>query len=199
MTKSKRPAPSVRRYVATAGLLALVLMAWALPARADVINHQRFADSFSDDFELCGMPVHVDGEESGFFHQRVGKGDLESTFFAHINLSTTETFTNPANGKFLLIESHAVIQETKAVPVDGTIFQFTGVEAGQPFVLRDMSGRVVLHNRGAIRTTILFDTLGDDTPGGVVLDVISQRISGPHPELEMDEDAFCAVVQDLIG
>ena len=47
-----------------------------------------------------------------------------------------------------------------------------------------------------MRGTILFDTLGDDTRGGVVLDV---RISGPHPELDMDEDAFRAVVQDLIG
>jgi hypothetical protein len=199
MTKSRRLAPGVRRCVATAGVVSLLLTAWALPARADVINHQRFADSFSDDFELCAIPVHIDGQESGFFHQRVGKGDLESAFFAHVNLTTTETITNPANGTFLVIESHAVIQETKAIRVEGTIFQFSDVTAGQPFVLRDMSGRVVLHNRGSIRTTILFDTLGDDTPGGVVLDVISQRIAGPHPELEMDEDAFCAVVQDLIG
>jgi hypothetical protein len=50
-----------------------------------------------------------------------------------------------------------------------------------------------------VRGTILFDTLGDDTRGGVVLEVIDVRISGPHPELDMDEDAFRAVVQDLIG
>jgi hypothetical protein len=50
-----------------------------------------------------------------------------------------------------------------------------------------------------VRGTILYDTLGDDTPGGVVLEVIALRISGPHPELDMDEDAFCAVVQELIG
>jgi hypothetical protein len=199
MTKSRRLAPGVRRCLATAGVLSLLLTAWALPARAEVINHQRFAGSFSDDFDLCGIAVRIDGEESGFFHQRVGHGDLESAFFAHINVTTTETITNPANGTFFVIESHAVIQQTKAIRVEGTIFRFSDVTAGQPFVLRDMSGRVVLHNRGSIRTTILFDTLGDETPGGLVLDVISQRISGPHPELEMDEDAFCAVVQDLIG
>ena len=104
-----------RRCVATAGVLALVLIAGALPARAEVINHQRFTDSFSDDFELCGIPVHSDGEESGFFLQRVGTGDLDSLFFVHINVTTTETITNPANGKFLVIESHEVIQETRAV------------------------------------------------------------------------------------
>jgi hypothetical protein len=199
MSNGTRLSSSVRRCAATAGVLALAAMAWALPAPADVINHQRFADSFSDDDELCGIPVHVDGEESGFFHQRVGTGELDTLFFAHINVTATETITNPANSKFLVIESHAVIQQTNATRVEGTIFRVSDVTAGQPFVLRDMTGRVVLRNRGAIRGTILFDTLGDETPGGVVLDVISVRISGPHPELEMDEDAFCAVVQDLIG
>ena len=199
MTKSTRLVAGVQRCVAAAGALLLVLLAWALPAPADVINHQRFADSFSDDDELCGIPVHIDGEESGFFHQRVGNGDLNTLFFAHINVTTTETITNPANGKFLVIESHAVIQQTRATRVEGTIFRVSDVTAGQPFILKDMSGRVVLRNRGAIRGTILFDTLGDDTPGGVLLEVIDVRISGPHPELEMDEDAFCATVQDLLG
>jgi hypothetical protein len=199
MTNGTRLVRGARRCVATAGVLSLLLIAGALPAQAEVINHQRFADSFSDDLELCGIPVHSDGEESGFFLHRVGTGDLDSLFFVHINVTTTETITNPANGKFLVIERHEVIQETRAVPVEGTLFQVSDVSAGQPFVLRDMTGAIVLHNRGAVRGTILFDTLGDDTPGGVVLEVIDVRISGPHPELEMDEDAFCAVVQDLIG
>ena len=199
MTDGTRLIRAARRCVATAGLLSLLLIAGAPPAQAEVINHQRFDDSFSDDFELCGIPVHSDGEESGFFLQRVGTGDMDSLFFVHINVTTTETITNPANGKFLVIESHAVIQETRAVPVEGTTFQISDVSAGQPFVLRDMTGAIVLHNRGAVRGTILFDTLGDDTPGGVVLEVIDVRISGPHPELDMDEDAFCAVVQELIG
>jgi hypothetical protein len=199
MTNSSQLESRLRGCVAAAAALVLVLLAWALPARADVINHQRFADSFSDDFELCGIPVHSEGEVSGFFHQRVGTGDLDTAFLAHINYTTTETVTNPANGSFLVIEGHAVIQQTTATRVEGTLFQFSDVTAGQPFVLKDMSGAVVMRNRGAVRGTILFDTLGDDTPGGVVLEVISVRISGPHPELEMDENAFCAVVQDLIG
>ena len=199
MTHSTRLVRGALRSLATASALALALIAGALPAQAEVINHQRFADSFSDDFELCAIPVHRDGQESGFFLQRVGTGDLDTLYFAHINVTTTETITNPANGKFLVIESHQVIQETRAVPVEGTIFQVSDVSAGQPFVLKDMTGAIVLHNRGAVRGTILFDTLGDDTPGGVVLEVIDVRISGPHPELDIDEDTFCALVQDLIG
>jgi hypothetical protein len=45
----------------------------------------------------------------------------------------------------------------------------------------------------------LFDTLGDSQPGGVVLAETVDRVSGPHPLFEMDEDAFCDRVHDLIG
>jgi hypothetical protein len=62
-----------------------------------------------------------------------------------------------------------------------------------------MTGAVVLRNRGVIRTTILFDTLGDDTPGGVTLEELDVSVAGPHPGFFMDEDGFCTLVQDLIG
>jgi hypothetical protein len=199
MTKKSRPMPSLRRCVATAGVLTLVLLALALPAHAEVILHERFADSFSDDVELCGIPVHTDFEFHGVTHLRVGKGDLDSAFFLLLRIQTTETITNPANGKFLVIEGNTQQHDTKATPVEGSVFRFTSIEAGQPFVLRDMTGAVLLRDRGVIRTTILFDTLGDDTPGGVTLEEIDVRVGGPHPGFFMDDDAFCALARDLIG
>ena len=199
MTNRPRPMHSFRRWVGTAGVLAVALLAWALPAHAEVILHEHFADSFSDDPELCGIPVHSEFEFSGVTHLRVGKGDLDSAFFLLLRIQTTETITNPANGKFLVIEGNALQHDVKATPVGGSVFEFTAVEAGQPFVLRDMAGAVLLRDRGVIRTTILFDTLGDDTPGGVTLEEIDVRVAGPHPGFFMDDDAFCGLVQDLIG
>jgi len=38
-------------------------------------------------------------------------------------------------------------------------------------------------DRGAIRQTYLFDTEGDHTPGGVFLELLEERVSGPHPRL----------------
>jgi hypothetical protein len=199
MIHRSRPMPSFRRWVATAGVLALAVLAWALPAHAEVILHEKFADSFSDDFELCGIPVHSEFEFSGVTHLRVGKGDLDSAFFLLLRIRTTETITNPANGEFLVIEGNNLLHDTKATPVGGSVFRFTSVEAGQPFVLRDMTGTVVLRDRGVIRTTILFDTRGDDTPGGVTLEELDVSVAGPHPGFFTDDDAFCALVQDLIG
>jgi hypothetical protein len=194
-----RPMPSLQRWVGKAAMLALAVLALAPPAHAQVILHEKFADSFSNDSELCGIPVHTDFEFSGVTHLRVGTGDLDSAFFLLLRIQTTETITNPANGKFLVIEGNNLLHDTKATPTGGSVFQFTSVEAGQPFVLRDMTGAVVLRNRGVIRTTILFDTLGDDTPGGVTLEELDVSVAGPHPEFFMDEDDFCALVQDLIG
>ena len=48
-------------------------------------------------------------------------------------------------------------------------------------MLRDMTGGILLRDRGVIRTTVLFDTLGDDTPGGVTLEELDVSVAGPHP------------------
>jgi hypothetical protein len=194
-----REAPGFRRCIATAAALALaVLASAAAPAHAQVINREHFAFSFSEETELCGIAVQQDTEVSGTAHERVGKRTADSAFFAHVTYQYTDTFTNPATGEFLVIEGHALFQDIRATRVEGTVFQFTSVEAGQVVVLRDSSGRVVLRDRGVIRSTLLFDTLGDDTPGGEeVGERLTVRLAGRHPSF--DEDAFCAAVEDLIG
>ena len=64
-----------------------------------------------------------------------------------------------------------------------------------------MTGRIVSRDRGVIRETYLFDTLGDATPGGLFLETLGLRVSGPHPLLPggfFDGDAFCAIVRPLL-
>jgi hypothetical protein len=86
--------------------------------------------------------------------------------------------------------------DVKATPLGGNVFEFKFRESGI-VVVRDMAGVVVARDRGAVWTTIVFDTLGDSMPGGEVLDETVDRVSGPHPLF--DEAAFCATVHDLIG
>ena len=76
----------------------------------------------------------------------------------------------------------------------------TTIFVGQPILIRDMSGRVVSRDRGVIRVTYLWDTLGDDTPGGRVRRALGLLVGGPHPLLagDFDEEAFCAIVRPLL-
>jgi hypothetical protein len=183
-------------------LLALVavLMAWPLPAGATVIQRVAYESPSVADYELCGIAVHEEGVFAGTVHLRVGKGSAESAFFAHDHFAYAFTVTNPENGRYFTTEGKSVFNELTATRVGETTFQFTSVEAGQTFTMREPSGSVVLRDRGRIRSTILFDTLGDDSPGGELLAWLDDDVAGPHPGyLFDDEGRFCPAVQELLA
>lgn len=76
------------------------------------------------------------------------------------------------------------------------MFEFTSIVAGQPFVVYDSAGNLVLRDRGLAQSTVLFDTGGDDVPGGEVLDVQTE-FRGQHPGADID---FCDdLIIPLIG
>ena len=189
-----------RRCAAGAGtLVMLVLMAGAVPAQATIADRGGFSDVESVVEEFCGLEVRHDSVFSVKFRARTGKGDLDQAFFGMDRYRATDTFTNLATGAFYTIEHKGIFKDVRATRVDGNVFEFTILEAGTPAVLRDMNGNVVLRDRGAIWWTWVFDTLGDSEPGGDLLKETVDRVSGPHPMFELDEDAVCASVHDLIG
>ena len=63
-----------------------------------------------------------------------------------------------------MIRGRAVFHEIKATQVGGDIYEFEAIEAGQPFVVEDSGSNVVVRDRGMIRRTALFDTLGTGCP-----------------------------------
>ena len=81
---------------------------------------------------------------------------------------------------------NGLFQDTRATRVEGTIFEFTSINAGQPFIVQDSHGNVIVRDRGVIRQVLEFDTLGDDVPGGEFVADVSFSVHGPHPGLEFD-------------
>lgn len=181
---------------ALAALVAIALVA-AFPASATVYEKGRFIDEFSFSYDDCGIPVSVEGTARGQFRVRQGKGKTATAFFQRVTVSFREIHTNTDTGEWFLIRGHEVFNEVKARRVEGTIFRFTAVEAGQPFIVENSAGEVILRDRGVIRFTILFDTLGDDVPGGEFIEDVDVQVRGPHPGFG-DFD-FCGMVTDLIG
>src|SRR5262245_43526918 len=147
---------------------------------------------------MCGIEVRIDSIGRGHFRNRTGKGELDQAFFGHTNLEFTDTFTNVATGASFSIHGRITGMDVKATPLGGNVFEFSGRESGT-VVLRDMAGKAVLRDAGAIWTTVVFDTLGDSTPGGEVLDERVTRTSGQTQLFDLDDAEFCEVVHDLIG
>ena len=148
----------------------------------------------------AGSTFASDFTASGNLRTRAGKHDLDTAFFGLDNYEFTAKWTNTANGRFFTVWGNGVFRDVKATHVEGSIFRFTTVESGRSFNVVDASGRVVLRDRGSVRETYLFDTDPVDSPGpgGIFLEQLSLRLSGPHPSFVSDEE-FCAAITVLLG
>ena len=175
---------------------ALALMALgAGTAGATVVERGHYTDEpYSFTHTDCGVKLDVAGTSSGNFRTRAGKGKTDTAFFGLDNYSFTETWTNAANGRYFTITANALFNEIRAKRVEGTVFEFWAVEAGQ-FRLFDSSGKLVARDRGSILWHILFDTEGDDVPGGEVIQEFEPVLRGQHPGFEN----FCGLITPLIG
>ena len=69
-----------------------------------------------------------------------------------------------ANGGTMTIDHQGLFKTVRATLVEGTIYQFVAMEVGQPFVMRDGEGEVLLRDRGLLVTIFQVDTKGDLDP-----------------------------------
>jgi hypothetical protein len=191
----RRKCWSVRALVLVVGTLLGLLV--AQPANAAPIVNERY--SGTESFTECGR-FQVESTFSGRVMIKDATPATDGQFFYfQDNYQYRDVITNPATGEFVVVRGNGIFKEVQARQVEGSIFTFLTHEAGQPFVVEDMSGRVVLRDRGMITLSYVFDTLGDSAPGGVFLeDPVVVRVSGPHPGFEEAFD-FCALLTDLIG
>jgi hypothetical protein len=194
MAGRRHPRVRTRGIATLAAMTVFVLGGRA--AGAAIYEKGRFTDEYSFSYDDCGFPVAVEGTATGQYRLRLGKGRTASAFFERVTFSYREVHTNTDTGEWFVVRGQRVFNEVKATRVEGSIFKFVAIEAGQPFVVENSAGEVVLRDRGVIRYTILFDTLGDDVPGGVEVEFLSAEVRGPHPGFESD---FCAMATELIG
>ena len=182
----------VRRTLATAAALTAVA---ACPAAATVVEKGRLVDEPYGFAYDCGFPVEVTGVASGNFRLREGRGDDATAFFSLDRLSFREIHTNTQTGEWFSVSGHFANNEVGATRVEGSLFEFRIIKAGLVAVIRDSDGNLVSRDRGVVRETILFDTRGDQEPGGDFVDLVELDLAGPHPTF----DNRCDVATELIG
>ena len=173
-----------RSLLAVVGATAIVLT-MALPASAAIFFRERYTGTDGFSYDDCGFDVDVAVEFGGIFQIRTGTGKDRNAFFAHDNYWYRETHVSE-DGRTLTISGNGNFNETKAVRVEGSVFTFTSINAGQLFTVRDTDGNVVFRDRGMFSETILFDTLGDGQPGGTFIDILDSTLHGQFPSLTGD-------------
>ena len=184
-----------RRLAAALGAVALLGFGGA-PAGATVINREHFSGSESFTIEDCEFPLEGESTFSGQAHLRVDK--TGEAFLQEAAFSFRDVITNPETGRWFVVRGHSQAHEIKATHVEGTVYEFVAIQAGQPYVIEDSAGNVIVRDRGLIRETFLFDTLGDGAPGGVFLESTSFVVHGPHPGLAEDF-SYCEIAAQLTG
>jgi hypothetical protein len=174
------------RRIASATVVAVLAgLMVAGSATATTAFRDRYSVDYAFSYSCGATEISVVGHAQGLFQVRVGKGRFATAFFAHDNYSYRETHTNP-DGDFLVISGDGLFQETRAVPLGNDLFAFSSHDSGRPFTVRDEDGNVLVRDRGTIRETIIFDTEGDDVPGGIFVEEVTFEVAGPHDGLGFD-------------
>ena len=182
----------VRRTLAIAAALTTVA---AAAAQAGVIEKGRIVDGTYGFAYDCGFPVEVTGIASGNFRLREGTGDDATAFFSLDRLSFREIHTNAQTGEWFSVSGRFANNEVGATRVEGSLFEFRIIKAGPVARIEDSDGNLVSRDRGNLRLTILFDTGGDQEPGGEFVELVDLDLAGPHPTF----DRRCDVATELIG
>lgn len=163
----------------------------AAPAQAALYSHDRFAFTFAETFDECGITIDHTASGHAGFSIRTIKGTDEA-YLGWQNLSAVDTFTNSANGRFFTISDRSTFRETRGTHVEGNIWAFDSKLSGASFTVRDDSGQVVARDSGTLRMVTMYDLLGDAQPGGEqVGDPVITAMNGRFTEVD-----FCA---DLVG
>ena len=182
------------RTMLAAALVAGMSFASATTATAKIVERDRWAfiDAFSD--EYCGIEVDFDVAASGRVMVRADRPG-STAFLATNQFEWREVITNPENGKSLTQRGKVNYREVKATPVGDGVYLFRAHSPGQPFVIENQAGKVVYRESGLLIFEILYDTFGDDQPGGEELSFEMVGMRGYPGAL----DDVCGVVHDLIG
>ena len=167
------------RAVFIALFVVLALPGAALAAKPIAAFHDHFTDSFAGD--ICGIPVDIKIVVTDNFFL-FADGSAKDTS------SVKQTFTNPANGKSVLVSSAGQVKSTAVIDEQPGTITFVTSFIGLPEKIQTSRGAVLLRDAGIITFADTFDLATGDFLGSEV------TIKGPHPEADSGFVLFCQVI-----
>jgi hypothetical protein len=173
-----RPTPT-RVLLAMLVTALVALPAAALAAKPVSKFHDNFTDTFSTN--LCGIDVDAvaTGVDNFFLYADDSFKDTASV---------KVTYTNPANGKAVIVSNKGQVTGTALVDEAAGTVTFVTTFKGLPEQIKTPHGPVLLRDAGIAVFTDVFDLATGDPISS------DFSIKGPHPDLESDFALFCQVI-----
>lgn len=167
------------------------------PALAAPLEKEHYEGTFTEEFDCDGIILRQEVSFQGLFILKQGRAG-DSTPYLSDNYQYTARLTAvPDTGRWFTQEGNGLYKDRTITLVEGTTYQFDAMETGQPFVVRDMNGEVVLRDRGLLHTRFQVDTKGDaDLSNDEYVDGSWELVAdrGSHPGFYVD----CQFAKDLL-
>lgn len=182
----------MRRLIPSLIIVGLLLAAAATPALGKPLVHDRYSGSDSFVFyDGCGHDWNVDVTFTGVFMLKEGRrGDPTPYLFDSYRYREVWTAVDDAS-LVLIHEGNGVYKDLRITRVEGTVYDFEAIQAGQPSIWSTPDGDILFRDRGLVIWRFTVDTQGDDDLDNDVFIAEEEPIArGPHPEL-MSQD-ICA-------
>jgi hypothetical protein len=192
MAVTRDPAWSARvRRLRWLSFIVAVVVAFtygSATAGASVVDREKFTNSYDEVRWDCGYPMQVVGVESHKTHVRADK-KLDGNVFVTDNYNVNEVWT-AADGRSFALAANGLAKDVKSKHVQGSVYEFTFHNSGQPLVITNSSGAVVYRDRGNISFHYTIDIATGE------FNVVDLKVSGPHPLFDVD---VCKAVAPLVG
>ena len=156
------------------------------PAAANAAGGpQVVTDTYGRQNVECGYPIDIAGTfTSSTLTPNPGSPKDPTTFFDHELFSFREVWTNTATGAWFVIRGPvAQRRPRRQAHSRETSTSTSPMQAGQPFVIEDSTGRVIARDRGVVRFRVQWDTGGDSDPAREFVNFLGLDFGGPHSRL----------------
>jgi hypothetical protein len=183
--------------------LAVLLGTGLAPARANgpttVYDQGHYDQPYSFTTKECAVKAKITGHTRGHYKNYNVAGSHGQAFLAHNWYRFREVWTNPANGHKAYADGHGYFREISASHVRGDLWSFLSVETGVPIRVRHTrGGEPLLVDHGRIMKRTLFDTQGDQEPGGEIVHEKVLQVQGDFP-FGTGRVGFCQLVRRAVG